>query len=352
MATALSLSRVFSCDPAARLVFRLFLVAGLTAVLFVTPAFVLGWKWESERHFLKNYHTPDWAEAHIKNQMDYVLTNHDANDVLFIGDSTTTVGIEPVLYERITGLRGYNASLPGFVGIDSSLRLVESYLENHPAPQLLVYSAHPKDYGLEPENWEGIRDRFAWSYGVWSGGPPFEPDFSPIYYVREGIRIAAGEFRGGQSHYFGKHVRQWKDLVLSQRGFFESPGMLREEEKFQPPPIHRFTVSPWYARHLHALAQLTLKRGILLMIQPTPVMARERQEDARELMEWLRAFKGEYAHVRLGESELLFYDAPEFSGDPLHMNIAGAKRFTTKLSEQTILIYPKLKSSIAHDAYH
>lgn len=352
MATAPSLNRVLSCDPVARVAFKLFFVAGLTAAFLAIPAFVLGWRWESERHFLKNYHTPDWAEAHIKNQMDYVLSDHDANDVVFIGDSTTTVGIQPVLYEQITGLRGYNVSLPGFVGIDSSLRLVESYLENHPAPQLLVYSAHPKDYGLEAQNWEGIRDRFAWSYGVWSGGPPFEPNFSLIYYVREGIRIAAGEFRGGQRHYFGKHVRQWKDLVLSQRGFFESPGILREEEKFKPPLIGRFAVSPWYARHLHALAELTLKRGILLMIQPTPVMARERQEDVSQLIRWLRAFKGKYAHVRLGEPELLFYDASEFSGDPLHMNIAGAMRFTAKLSEQTMLIYPKLKSSIAPGAYH
>lgn len=352
MGTVAGLNRVVYCVPSGRVAVRLFLVAGLTATLLTISAFVIGWKWESERHFLKNYHTPDWAEAHIKNQMDYVLTSHEANDVIFVGDSTTTVGIQPVLYEQITGLRAYNVGLPGFVGINSSLRLLESYLENHPAPQLLVYSAHPKDYGLERENWGEIQDRFAWSYGVWSGGPPFEPDFSPIYYVREGIRITAGELRGGQSHYFGQHIRRWKDLVLSQRGFFESPGVLREDERFKPPPIERFAVSHWYARHLHALAQITLKRGIPLMIQPTPVLARHHREDTSELLQWLRVFKGEYPHVTLGKPELLFYDAREFSGDPLHMNTVGAERFTMKLAEQTALLYPMLKSSITHRACH
>ena len=161
-----------------------------SALLFVAiPALVLGWKWQSERHFLKSYHTPDWSEAHIKNQMDYVLTSHEANDVIFVGDSTTSVGIQTELFEQRTGLRAYNLGLPGYVGIDSSLRLIEIYLEHHAAPKLIVYAAHPKDYVLDEPNWGDIRPRFAWSYGVWSGAPPFEPSFSLLYYVREGLRI-------------------------------------------------------------------------------------------------------------------------------------------------------------------
>jgi len=346
---ALILTSTFLQNPSTRLALVLFQVVVFAILLVAIPAYTLGWKWESKREFLKSYHTPDWSEAYIKNQMDYVLHSNEANNIIFVGDSTTTVGIQPVLFEKMTGLRGYNLALPGFVGIDTNLRLIELYLENHPAPRLLVYGAHPKDYGLDAPNWGQIRPRFAWSYGVWSGAQATENDFTPMYYVREGIRIAAGELRGGRSHYFPKSVTDWKELVLRQRGFFASPGVLAENEKFKPVEIERFVVSPWYSRHLHALAQLTRKHGIRLMIQPTPVMVREHQEDASQLFAWLQAFQGEYPHIIVGSSEMLLYDAARFS-EPVHMNAAGASQFTSQLAEQIKLFYPDIGNSVVSTA--
>ena len=325
----------------------LFLVASLTLALVSVSALVVGWSWERQRHFLKNYHTPDWSDAQIQNQMDYVSQSRDANDVIFIGDSSTTVGIDPLLFEERTGLRAYNLGLPGFVGIDSNLRVLEAYLENHPAPQLIVYSPHPKDFGLDAPNWGRIRPRFAWAFGTWSGAPPLESDFTPIYYVREGIRIVAGQLRGGQAHYFGSHVKDWKAMVLRQRGYFVSPGVLPSDARTWDASTKKFVVSPWYATHLDALARLTRDRGIKLMIEPTPVLLRDYQEDASELFTWLQDFRKKYPNIQLGSSALLPYDASRF-GEEVHMNIAGATAFTAHLSDQVKLRYPALTSSAAN----
>ena len=334
-------------NPLTRLAARISFVATLAVLTVSVPAFVIGARWEGEHFFLKSYRTPDWAEANIKNTMDYVNQNHEANDVIFIGDSTTTIGIQPILFEQATGLRGYNLGLPGFVGMNSNLRLVERYIEIHPIPKLLVYSAHPKDYGLVPENWGGIQDRFARSYGVWSGGAPLKQNLSIVHCVREGIRIVFGELRGGQNHYFGPNVVQWEKLVSKQRGFFGSPGKLEEKEIHKPPPSRTFSVSPWYADHLHALAELTLRRGIPLFIRPTPVLLRTQQEDAVSFIAWLREFKSKYSHVQLG-NDLILTDNPQSFGDSLHMNITGAERFTRILSNQVNSHYPELKSQITH----
>lgn len=327
----------------------LLLFAASAIVIVSIPAATLGWKWEGRKEFLKSYRTPDWAEAHIKNQMDYVLLHSDSNTVIFVGDSTTTVGIQPVLFEALTGVRSYNLGLPGFVGIDTNLRSIELYLMNRPAPQLLIYSAHPKDYGLDAPTWGDIRPRFAWSYGTWSGTQPAEPGFSILYYLKEGLRIAAGELRGGRSHYFPKSVHDWKELVLKQRGFFASPGVLPADEKFKPAEIGSFEVSAWRAKHLHALAQLTARHGIRLLILPAPVMTRARQEDGGPLLAWLNEFVHQYPHVKLGDNSLWIYDVADFSG-AVHMNAAGATRFTEQLAKHVMTLYPDLRNEITAGA--
>jgi hypothetical protein len=344
--TATTLNSTPARDPAVHVARAVLLVAALALALVSIPALVVGWSWENQRHFLKNYHTPDWSEAHIQNQMDYASQSHEANDVIFIGDSTTTVGIAPVLFERRTGFRAYNLGLPGIAGIDSSLRVLELYLGSHPAPQLLVYSPHPKDFGLDAPNWADIRPRIAWSFGTWSGAPPFVSDFTPTYYVREGIRIAAGAMRGGEDHYFGNHVRDWKALVFAQRGYFVSPGVLPGAAMSRPATIKKFVVSPWYAKHLHALARLTRDRGIKLMIEPSPVLLRDHQEDAGELFTWLHDFRKTYPHLQIASTALRPYDASRF-GEEMHMNLAGANAFTTHLADQVKLLYPDLKSFAA-----
>jgi hypothetical protein len=315
--------------------------AALTLAFIAIPASVMGHRKEGERHFLKSYHTPDWSEAHIQNQMDYVVNSHDMNDVVFAGDSTTTVGIVPRQFEAATGLRAYNLGLPGFVGIDTNLRVMELYLRSHPRPRLLVYSPHPKDFGLDQPNWGSIRPRFAWSFGVWSGAPPFVPDFSPTYYVREGIRIVVGELRGGEAHYFGKNVAAWKALVLSQRGFFVSPGELPSDVELCPPSIERFEVSSWYAKHLHALARLTLEHGIKLMVRPSPAVVRRPQEDTTKLLAWLQDFEARYPHVHVTSSVILEYRASKFA-EEVHLNMAGATAFTGHLAQEVTSVYPDL----------
>src|SRR5258708_2939438 len=87
--------------------------------------------------------------------------------------------------------------------------------------------------------------------------------------------------------------------------------------------------------------------GLMPFGQPTPAMIRTRQEDASALFAWLDQFKEQYPQVSIGDRGLQLYDYSNFSGDALHMNIAGARLFTTFLAQRVRMLYPGIVRAAA-----
>jgi len=314
--------------------------AALTALLVLVVADRVGRRWEAARHFLRNYRFPDWAETNTVVHMDYVLASREVSDVVVLGDSTTMVAVDPVQLETRTGLRAYNLSLPGILGIDAYLWELALYLKSRPAPRVVVLASHPLDYGHVPPGWTELRERFSVAYGLWPDGHRLAVDHPPWFYAREGLRVTVGGALGGYDRYLGDHNlliaatnREFAARVAKQRGFSPRKGSLTEAAARRPNPYAVFDVSPWYAQHVADLAELARKEDMILLIRPTPVMAREIQEDARPWLAWLREFARRHDHVVRGEPLFLLYE-PSFFSEAVHLNAEGAQRFTDRIADQ------------------
>jgi hypothetical protein len=320
-------------------------VVGLTTGLVAMPAYVTGKRSEDDRQLLKNYRVPDWGETFTHCTMEYVVNSPEYNDVVFLGDSTCVVACKPRQFESATRLTAYNLGAAGFLGIDAYIMILRLYLEHHPPPKLLAFCIHPKAFGstASQSNWPELRDRFFWCYG--SGAEETRPRHDqPFYYVQEGIRVYYGRLWGGVEHfsnvpnpsYGGMSYNAGKREVVEQRGFFAKARALRlapDAGSLSGKEYSSFRVSPDCDEHLHDLARLTQKYGIVLMIRPTPVLAGTASGRADELDASLRSLKQAFPHVVVCTPEVLLYPPPLF-GEEFHCNSDGAGKFTSLLADE------------------
>lgn len=113
-------------------VFVMVLVSLIIAVSIIYSCIVM---------FVPEYYYMDKLYAEWKQQYDYINTNHNKSEILFLGDSTMKAGIIPQLISD----DAYNIALEGANPIVMYYAL-NTYLKNNTTPKLVIMSFITKHY--------------------------------------------------------------------------------------------------------------------------------------------------------------------------------------------------------------
>src|SRR5262249_40039011 len=119
-----------------------------------------------ELRFLLTGIAPDIDEASALCPVEYALRTKDANDVVFLGDSTCRTGVDPARFERLTGLTGYNLGSLRGIGAAGFVITAKAYLLHHPKPRALVLCVTPTCFEIESGTLGGpLSKQFVSNYG-------------------------------------------------------------------------------------------------------------------------------------------------------------------------------------------
>ncbi len=315
----------------------------LSTPLVVAPIFVVGKKYEDEKRFLMNYRPPNDHEVFLAVKMDYVRNCDEANDVLFLGDSSCYAGIRPGQFEQATGLKAYNLGLPGLIDSEGFALVLRSYLAHHPKPRLVVACFHP--WTLDKTSYAPeLRDHFLWCYGsgTEAARPPHQDGLG--FYARQGAWNLFGELTGGVNRRCtetiqgqirdGDTYRARQHLIEDQRGFFEfPPGAMVGLDRPRGIPDAPYAVNAAHRAGFRTLARICKDNGINLLIRLMPVFAAEAPQNHDTLLAWCRELKNEDPDVIFGEPAVLLFGRP-LLWDKRHCNPEGAEKLTALLADE------------------
>ena len=108
---------------------------------------------------------PTLENSIVQWQLHHMLNLKSAIDVMFVGDSSCLMGIEPSIVSERTGLKCWNIGTLAWLGTQGHALVLEKYLRTHAAPKLVIYHIAPWclftsdselakiGYSSETQNW-------------------------------------------------------------------------------------------------------------------------------------------------------------------------------------------------------
>jgi hypothetical protein len=127
----------------------------------------LGANYQGQLGLLEPYRAPTIDEATAVIPIEYAIDEHEPNDVVFVGDSTCRTGLDPRLFQKLSGLTAYNLGSSGRLSIWGQFATLTAYLAHHPAPRAVVLCMSPvdvlqiqrapRDRPLQPRRWSRRR---------------------------------------------------------------------------------------------------------------------------------------------------------------------------------------------------
>jgi hypothetical protein len=301
-------------------------------------SYALGLHAENSRQFLKNYRAPNLVEALSEISWRYAHLSDEANAVLFVGDSAMHCGLDPIVFEQLTGLRAYNLATMEATGVDGTEVLLREYLAHHPRPRLVVFGSHPRCMAhaiadVTPVELE-IHDAFIWAYGPRDEANRPRHDMPIDYYASQGVWQLCGLLTEGTTKWANSlgsgYPGSFNALlanVNARRGQWQLTG--KSDHELPPPPMP--PVSLEKRDDLIHLAEFCQARGIAFLLCTTPYRDGERAEFA-DLERFLQSTAEKSAAVSLNEPLLIKLPGDKFF-DPAHCNAAGAEEFTRIVAE-------------------
>jgi hypothetical protein len=309
----------------------------ITILLLAGPMYFLGRRAEDERQFLKCYRAPNSPEAEMLFPMEYALESGEYNDVIFIGDSSCRMGIDPIQFTELTGLIAYNLGGQLSLGIEGIQLILDAYLRRHPQPRAVVFCATPNLLDDQPseEPWRGMHERFLWCFG--SGSDAERPkNAKPLYYyVGQGIWTAYGLATGGAERYAneimpgsgGKSYRAFQEMMREGRGFFAIPNSSKSSFWEERPA----TVRDAYKSGLRAVERSLSEKNIRLIVRLAPIC--ESEKDRAPVEAAFRESENPFPNARVCRPVVLRYDDDLFR-DNAHLKRDGATKFTRLVAEE------------------
>jgi hypothetical protein len=335
--------------PWPRIIPCMVVLAAAASVLFVAglATYQVGAR---NRRLLPEDRPPNNYEAHLVLAMNYALKSSEYNDVVFIGDSTALTGIRTLDFQRETGLRAYNLSSMGVIGVDGCTIILRAYLSHHPKPRLLVFGVCPWSLGVKLEETGPIAVRRAFLYCYAPRGESDKlvagsTDERIKWVMGRGAHTILGKLQGGAEHFANDTIPlrdgltyNWLDKYMSEhRGYYPNPGALPSGWRRPPPdpsdmnacPVGR--VLPGFETAFSELAGLARKEGIPLLVRLTPVSPPSVEENYQQIRSWSASVEGQGVYV--SQPDVLIYDSPLFC-ERLHCNDDGAKVFTAFVARE------------------
>lgn len=312
---------------------------------------------------------PGDAEAGLVHLLDYAMRSREANDVVFLGDSTCAYGVATNFFQTRTGISAYNLGALGAVGIDGLVVILRHYLEHHPRPRLVVLCVEPHaldiNYGRSV-----LRHRLLDIFGAES---------RKWRWSKLSLDYLADEAKLGMRGLLGTAVQTPTDVQMAGsnaqttselwrklttlRGYWGAWTTTLDQKNLPPPPsvelpaeladanlTYDVAGDPDRKKNIEDILHLTSKYDVPLLIRLTPVVAGRNDNDHTKLISWLQSLEQQYpGKFLLGQPGILRYPRAKF-GDVLHLNRAGAAQFTAFLSNEIPRCLAALTASDAAQA--
>jgi hypothetical protein len=322
-----------------------FVIAAGTVSVVAVLAYRVGRQTDSDLRFLEPRRAPTFDEATIALPIEYALRSSEKNDVIFVGDSCCRTGIDPLDFERLSGLRAYNLGSIGKVGPMGFFLTAKAYLSRHPAPQLLVLCMTPFAFhGGAFETGGELPSRFEANYA------PEVPGVLPTiqsmgFFAKRGAVSAwsaswaltsAADPDVRSIPLFGIHSDNYWTLqqkLRESRGYWGLPGSRGAD--IQPGwPGEPVKVHEEWDRAMRLLAETCESAGVPLLIRFMPVTkAWIQMKDYHLVEKWARDFQLAYPHVVAGRPILLFYES-NLCWDGIHLNRDGVAAYMPVLAKE------------------
>jgi hypothetical protein len=323
-----------------RLPFALLVLAvtGGTFVSLAALAYRAGAAISTESRFFSTWVAPSLDDASAVCPVEYALRATEANDVIFLGDSTCRTSIDPVRFQRLTGLSAYNLGSLRGIGAEGFIITAKAYLLHHPKPRAVVLCVTPVCFEADARTVGG----HLWTTFVANYGPEVSeavPLFERIsYFCKRGV-VAA--WRPGDDLRLRGKGQDVRDLPLDglavetyrtlqrktgeARGFFRLPGAHGPPKGFGK--ADNVLIRKEWTQGIQRLAQICKEAGVVLVIHFAPISDEVlKVRDLSPLEAWSRELESSYPQTVVARPLVVVYDAP-LMWDAIHLNSAGVEKF-------------------------
>jgi len=301
-------------------------VAGAALGLMFGAGYAAGQRVEPELDFLSPGRAPNSGEAVIGVAMTYAISSRDYNDLVFLGDSTCEMGIDPHRLANESGLSAWNLGTMRGFGPYGFFLLASAYLQHHPAPKAVVLCVTPTLFECEPSVLDGeMEQRLKWSYAPEIGSPFEHVPFVAKRGAANSLSFWARDVRTlplegmGRETYFTLAAK-----TRRARGFLALPG---ERGPANGIPLEQpaTLVRPEWDKGCRLIAHECELRGAKFLMILAPlidsfVVAR----DWPQIAQWGKSLHSDHPCASI--TTPLFYKR-ELMYDALHLNARGVERF-------------------------
>jgi hypothetical protein len=305
-----------------------------------TASYCIGRGVDPELSFLDPQRAPTVDEAIIAQALTYAIRSREMNDVVFLGDSTCRMGIKPELFSRISGLSGWNLASMRRIGPYGYAITVALYLQNHPAPRVVVLCVNPVLFEVDPTTLDGeFQQRLKWSYN-----PESAPIWENVPFVtkREAARSIGFWSRDVRNEPLDGLARETYNSLRTKsravRGFFALPG---EHGPANGIPMETpvVAVRGEWSDGLISIARDCRAHGACFLIIFGPLTdSLAKARDWSLLAKWARDF--ERSEPRAFVAEPIFYEE-RLMWDALHVNAAGLEKFVPTVAADVQAVLSK-----------
>jgi hypothetical protein len=299
----------------------------VTLGVVASISYWLGRRTEPALRFLEPRRPPTVDEAAIAHPIEYALGSREANDVVFLGDSTCFTGIDPL---KLSGLRAYNLGSQGSLGPVGTLITAKAYFENHPPPRAFVVCFSPFRFEASTGYAGGILPgRFVASYGPEvKGVVPLQK--SVDHFLKRGAvgMLAEAQRDVREDSLDGLSSETYWSLqrrTHERRGFFALPGTHGGRWIVEQPPPPQLILGEWDDA-IRGLARLCDESGVTLLILFSPIWDElSHARDFSQLDRWARELEATSRRVRAARPIVRFYPR-SLMWDAIHLNAAGVEK--------------------------
>ena len=332
----------------------------------------IGANYEGPLRLLEPYRPPTSDEAAGLIPIEYALTSDAANDIIFVGDSACRSGLDPLLFESLTGLRSYNLGSFGSLGISAYFVTLEAYLAHHSTPRVVVLCvsptailnvrSDPDPYGaaIQITTAGTLYERFLRVYGPPSQRRSVFADgtASLRYFTNRGMAIsksAAATHLGGKVPdrldeplygFANESYNTLRDKTIKRRGFFPLPRDHGAGVTIFLPLAEPHSVITWMNDGVREFAKLARSHHFRLLIRLAPLSHNQAPWDSECIPAWLKRLETEFPGVSVSRPEILWYD-PEVCWDSIHLNARGVEQFTAKTAKDVVSLVGLAKAAKA-----
>jgi hypothetical protein len=270
---------------------------------------------------------PTVDEAGASHPAAYAIGSHEANDVVFFGDSTCRDGIDPAAFEKLTGLRAFNLGTAQGLGPNGMAVTALAYLTEHPKPAAIVMCVSPFCFEIDTGTAGGdFPDRFVANYGPNVSGSVSRYG-AVTYFMRRGT---VSLFDGSPAvldmplvGYERETYRSLAEKMIRSRGYFRLPG--EHGITRATPPAPDTIVKPDWDHWIRFVAANCAPTPLL--IQFTPIAHDDADaRDWKQLETWGANLTASRVNATVARPIVSAYDA-SLMWDGLHLNRRGTERF-------------------------